>query len=108
MIDWSHIDELKQDMGEAFEEVVDVFLQEVEEGIAKLDQGAPPEALAANLHFLKGAALNLGFEQFAALCGDGENKANAGQAGSVDLAAVKRSYEVSRQEFTTGLQRRAA
>lgn len=108
MIDWSHVDELKQDMAEAFDEVVEVFLEEVEGGIANLSEGASAADLASGLHFLKGAALNLGFAQFASLCSEGEIQASQGQEAHIDLAAVRTCYQQSRQEFLTGLQSRAA
>ena len=65
MIDWAQVDELRADMGDAFGEIVDVFLQEVADGIAQLDGCDDDATLAARLHFLKGAALNLGFRDFA-------------------------------------------
>lgn len=108
MIDWSHIDELKQDMDDSFDEVVEAFLQEASEGLARLDATVPAETLAADLHFLRGAALNLGFADFAALCGEGEARAHAGQAAQVDLAAIRASFAASQQALTTGLRNRAA
>jgi HPt (histidine-containing phosphotransfer) domain-containing protein len=108
MIDWSHVDELQEDMAEGFDEIVEVFLEEVEESLAKLDPSAGANSLAANLHFLKGAALNLGFADFAALCGDGEDRANAKQDAFIDIAAVHSCYIASRDAFLTELQRRAA
>lgn len=108
MIDWSHVEELRRDMADTFDEIVEVFLDEVDESIGKLDPGASAADLAADLHFLKGAALNLGFAQFAALCSDGEESALKGEAADVDLARVRDCYRRSRQEFLTGLQNRAA
>jgi len=108
MIDWSQVDELKDEMGDGFDEVVEVFLDEVKEGLARLDGTASAEKIASDLHFLKGAALNLGFEEFASLCDQGETLANARQAEKVDLDQVALSYERSLEAFTTGLQLRAA
>ena len=95
-------------MGDAFGEIVDVFLQEVADGIAQLDGCDDDATLAARLHFLKGAALNLGFRDFATLCTDGENRANDGRGGQVDLGAIRRCHATSREQFLTGLARRAA
>ena len=108
MIDWTHVAELRSDMGESFDEVVAVFLDEVEEGIARLDSGSDGEVLAADLHFLKGAALNLGFRQFAGLCASSENQASSGHADEVDLDAVRASYAASRVAFLEGLPKLAA
>jgi histidine phosphotransfer protein HptB len=106
MIDWSHVDGLREDLGEGFDELVDVFLDEVDSGIARLDPAAPPAQMAADLHFLKGAALNFGFSQFAGLCCAGEDRAN--RAASVDLAPIKASLAASRVEFLNGLAARRA
>lgn len=108
MIDWTQVDELRADMGDSFAEVVEVFLQEVEEGVARLQPDAGPANLAADLHFLKGAALNLGFSAFAGLCAAGEQAANDGVAAGIDLDALRRTYEESRELFLAGLSRRAA
>ena len=88
MIDWSHVDELQEDMAEGFDEIVEVFLEEVEESLAKLDPSAGANSLAANLHFLKGAALNLGFADFAALCGAGFGRTGGDtrRAAGADIA----------------------
>ena len=108
MIDWAHVDELRADMGDSFAEIVEVFLQEVAEAIGRLTASAGHEALAADLHVLKGAALNLGFTQFAALCAAGETRAARGDAVGVDLAAIRSCHDASLAEFLAGLARRAA
>lgn len=108
MIDWAHVTELKNDMGDSFDEIVDVFLQEVEEALARLTPSAGAEALAAELHFLKGAALNLGFRDFAGLCATGEERAARGEVAGIDPQAIGLSYAASRREFLDGLHRRAA
>lgn len=108
MIDWDQVDELRADMGEGFDEVVEVFLQEVEGGLERLDPAAGAAAVAAEMHFLKGAALNLGFRAFARLCAEGEASANAGKVAGEDLDAVRSAYTESREAFMAGLSRRAA
>jgi HPt (histidine-containing phosphotransfer) domain-containing protein len=108
MINWAQVDELKSDMADAFDEIVEVFLQEVDEGVDKLNGTKPVSTMAADLHFLKGAALNLGFADFAALCSVGEASANNGKSDQVDLDALRACYRKSRLEFVTGLKRRAA
>jgi HPt (histidine-containing phosphotransfer) domain-containing protein len=95
-------------MGDAFDEVVEVFLQEVEDALARLDTVADAPTLAAEMHFLKGAALNLGFADFADLCAEGEVRANGGDAGAVTADAVRALYRNSRCEFLEGLNQKAA
>lgn len=103
MIDWEQVNSLREDLGDGFEELVEVFLAEADEAIADLDPQAPPDQMAARLHFLKGAALNLGFAEFAGLCASGETQADAG--GTVVLEPVLISYQASRRAFLDGLAR---
>lgn len=102
MIEWDRVNELCSEIGEDdFAEVVDLFLQEADEVIARIAQNSGAAALEADLHFLKGAALNLGFRQFAALCEDGERLAAKGDC-SVDLDLVKTSYLNSKVALLQG------
>ncbi len=95
MIDWSRVDELRDEIGaEDFTEVVTLFLEETDEAIAALPGGTRlPEAL----HFLKGSATTLGFRRFAGLCQAGE------RATEVDLDALLHCYRASRAEFLARL-----
>ena len=80
MIDWPRVRELKDEVGEdGFEEVIELFLEEVEEVIEKLGTNDRSQ-LEQDLHFLKGSALNLGFETFSNLCLEGERMSANGQA----------------------------
>jgi histidine phosphotransfer protein HptB len=103
MIDWMHVNELRADMGDGFDELVEVFLEEMDSAIAALDPAADPSTVSASLHFLKGAALNLGFRDFAALCDQGELRAD--QGGQVDHGPVHAVYAQSRAAFVEGLSR---
>lgn len=104
MINWSRLDELVSEIGtDAIDEVVALFLDEADEVIARLPQ---PQAVAtreADLHFLKGAALNLGFDDLSHLCDAGERN----PAGA-DLAAIVSAYAQSRAALVAGLAARAA
>jgi HPt (histidine-containing phosphotransfer) domain-containing protein len=103
MIDWLRVKELREEVGEEdFDEVVELFLEEVEGVIGKLRTG-DRSALEQDLHFLKGSAMNLGFDDFSALCMKGERDSAAGAAASVDLDAVFVSYEQSKAEFLAKL-----
>ncbi|MEZ5750518.1 MAG: Hpt domain-containing protein [Paracoccaceae bacterium] len=105
MIDWQRVKELKSEMGDGFDEIVEVFLDEVDEVVARLRAG-DRSSLAADMHFLKGASLNLGFARLADLCGQGESRANAGDP--VDVDAVLACFSASRGEFLDGINRAAA
>lgn len=98
LINWDKVGELRDEVGaEDFDEVVDLFLEEVEETISLL--GTDGRSVEHDLHFLKGSALNLGFAQFSELCRAGESAAAAGQADTVDLNAVVTSYGASKDVF---------
>lgn len=99
MVDWDRVRELRSEIGpEDFDEVVSLFLEEADEAIARLSVGNGAKALAADLHFLKGASLNLGFASLSALCQEGERRAGAGDM-SVDLNAVRAAYADCRAAF---------
>lgn len=103
MIDWPRVSELREEVGpEDFGEVVEIFLEEVEEVIGKLEGGNRSQ-LEQDLHFLKGSALNLGFEEFSSLCLDGERRSAQGQADGVDIPAIITNFQASKSAFLTGL-----
>jgi len=104
MIHWSRISELREEVGaEDFEEIIEIFLEEVEEVIERLKQGADVQSLEQDLHFLKGSALNLGFEGFSKLCQDGETQSAQGNAANVDLHTILANYEDSKGQFMAEL-----
>ena len=99
MIDWDRVKELREEIGaEDFDEVVGLFLEEADECLARLAPDMSAKALSAELHFLKGAALNLGFAALSGLCQDGERRANAGDT-RMDIEAVRSTYLGCRAEF---------
>ncbi len=101
MIDWKRVRELRNEIGEAdFSEVVDLFLEEVEEVVERLNGPSPNlGGLEQDLHFLKGSALSFGFVDFSGLCCEGERKSAAGQAGDVDVGQVVDGYYQARDRF---------
>ena len=100
MIDWDRVNELRDEVGaDEFEEVVEIFLEELSEGMERLRAGLPPGSYESELHFLKGGALNLGFAGLAEVCGAGEKMAREGDADAVDLSAVLKAYEESLRAF---------
>jgi len=99
MLNWSRVNELKDDLGEEdFQEITSLFLEEVEEKLAELSCDMP-QALADDLHFLKGSAANLGFESFRAMCEQMERASDTAQIGK--LTAL---YKKSKSTFLEGLQ----
>ena len=109
MIDWQRVSELRDEIGaEDFEEVVPLFLEEVAGVIDAFRTGPDPAQLETDLHFLKGSALNLGFDAFSSLCSAGEKQAASGAAGSVDVTAIVDCFDTSKIAFETGLAQGAA
>ncbi|MBU3260509.1 Hpt domain-containing protein [Roseovarius sp. PS-C2] len=105
MIDWNRVHELRDEIGaDEFADVVDLFLEEVESEISALRERDRPDRIEARLHFLKGSALNLGFEDFAALCQTGERMASQGHANKVDITEIIEIYDQSRAAFIVGLR----
>ena len=104
MIDWDRIRLLRAEVGaEDFDEVVEIFIEEVSEMIEMLRNAPCVESLGSQLHALKGSALNLGFSRFADLCQHGETSAANGMADDIDLGPILRCYDVSKQNFLDGL-----
>lgn len=102
MIEWDRVNELRSEIGAAdFAEVVALFLAETEDVFARITTMAGPAALEADLHFMKGAALNLGFREVARLCQEGERRAAMGDCG-MDLDRLRRSYAISKAELSSG------
>ena len=108
MIDWERVKELRGEIGaEDFDEVVDMFLEEADEAVTRLTPDLTAKAIEADLHFLKGAALNLGFVMLSGLCQDGERRA-AGGSTEVDLTSVAQVYFESKAAFQNGLDQALA
>ncbi|MEM9433325.1 MAG: Hpt domain-containing protein [Pseudomonadota bacterium] len=94
MIDWQRIEELKSDFGsEDFDEVVTLFLDEVEESFETLLAGNYSD-LGNELHGLKGSAANLGFAVLKDACSAAEKDPQ-----SADLAGLKTVFNDSRAIF---------
>ena len=94
MIDWDRVDELRHEVGEEdFEEVADMFFEEVEEVLATLGN---TDTLARDLHYLKGSALNLGFTQLATLCREGETD-------QPKIADIRAEYAAAKAELTSAV-----
>lgn len=105
MIDWARVDELVEEIGvEDFGEVADLFLTEVESAVTTLEAaGDNPVLVEEQMHFLKGAALNLGFDALARICQKGEDAAAANAPQEVTTTEVREVYRQSRAVFERDL-----
>ena len=109
MIDWPRVMELREEVGaEDFNEVVDLFLDEVQEVITRLRNDPDPAQFEADFHFLKGSALSLGFAALSALCETGESRSAAGQDVSGEFQALFSCYADSRAYFLAELPQHLA
>lgn len=108
MIDWARVAELQDEVGkDEFAEVVSMFLDEAEEVLARMSSDLGPAALSDECHFLKGAALNLGFSALAAICQTAEQRAKGGNGGT-DIVQMRQTYHDSRAALIAGLADLAA
>lgn len=104
MLEIAQLNSLREDIGPAgFGEVVQLFIAETDEGVARLLEPPTGRDLANELHYLKGAALNLGLSAFSQLCHQGELAANAGNAAGIDLVALAASYRDARDALLSWL-----
>ncbi len=98
MIDWSRIDEIEQELGaDEVPELVAVFLDEVGDAMGPLAQNIQPSEAA--LHFLKGCALTLGFDDLAKLASDGEARKKASGDCCVDTVEICAAYQNEKSEL---------
>lgn len=105
MLDWNRISELQAEVGdEAFAEVIEIFLEEVEDVLARLAQTGIGAGIPDDMHFLRGSALNLGLGQFAELCNDFELAARSGAPDQIDLAKLSACYEASKSQLLARTQ----
>jgi histidine phosphotransfer protein HptB len=108
MIDWVRAQQLQEEIGkDEFAEVVTMFLDEAEEVLARLSPTQGAAALRDDCHFLKGAALNLGFAQLAELCQQAERRAKGGDC-AIDTGEMQACYRHSRDALINGLADMAA
>lgn len=86
MIDWARLRELEDSLGaEGLAELVDVFMDEIEEGARRVGSSESARSSEEAFHFLRGSALNLGLAGIAELCQQGERIAGSGD----DIAPFK-------------------
>lgn len=101
MIDWERANVLRDEVGpEAFDEVVTLFLDEVEETLAALSTSMSVPELMDALHFLKGSALSVGFKKLAERCRNGEGSEPPTPEYLESLFGI---YSESKSEFLTGI-----
>jgi len=88
MIDWDRLNALRSDIGEEdFGMVAHLFVSEMEETLSRL-RDAPGVATAADFHFLRGSAANLGFSAMVEACAVAEAACKGGEAPDLERVAT--------------------
>ena len=96
MINAARIQELKDEVGEDdLIEVIELFCEEVEEVLDALES-TDPAGMPAQLHFLKGSALNIGLDAVSDLCKEQELRLKANPAATADIASIRAAYDASK------------
>lgn len=91
LVNPARVEALCQEIGEDdFPEVLEMFLSESAQVVARLQEAADPAAVSADMHFLKGSALTMGLDDLAAFC------LTAEQGAALDPVALADLFERSR------------
>ena len=96
MINTARIQELKDEVGEDdLIEVIALFCEEVEEVLQSLDATEQSD-IPAQLHFLKGSALNIGLDAVSELCRTEESRLKTDPTASADIGAIRTAYAAAK------------
>jgi len=96
MIDWDRVTELQHEIGEDdFLEVGRLFLTEMQRKLE--DMAVASVRDAADFHYLRGSATNLGLAEFAELCGAAEGAAKNG--GTPEFEPIRDSFDRAAAEI---------
>lgn len=104
-MDWKRIDQLREEVGEeSLAEVLLMFLEETDEVVRKLDGSINAQTIESDMHFLKGAAMNIGFDSVAALCQTAETTAANGRTSTIAVQPILDNYAKERAELWSHAQ----
>lgn len=104
-MDWTRIDQLRDEVGEdSLAEVLLMFLEETDEVVKNLDGSAGAQTVESDMHFLKGAAMNIGFDRVAVLCQTAETEAAKGRTDTIDVQPILDHYAKDRAELWSHAQ----
>lgn len=96
MIDWERVQALRSDIGDdGFNEVIELFLEEMGGRISEIQVNGFNEK-AADIHFLKGCAANIGFSSLVGIC------LNAEEGADISPDQIVECYAASITSFIGG------
>jgi len=99
LLDVTRLRALREEVGDdGFVEVLDLFLVESDEVVERMCSPGAGDPSEADLHFLKGIALNLGFDDLADLCRRAERGAG------FDPQALRAKYAGTRAALAAALE----
>ncbi|RRH78018.1 Hpt domain-containing protein [Falsigemmobacter faecalis] len=97
MLNLRQLNDLRADVGdEGFADLIVLFLEETDGVISRMIDKGPEKDPAADYHFLKGAARNLGLDGFSALCHEAEIAAGQGLQLAISPDALDAAWQDSR------------
>lgn len=101
MISAERVAELKSEVGEDdFLEIVGLFMTESDDIIDRLRSVSDPSGAEDLLHALKGSALNLGFDELARLCREGQGGSVGSRLWESQLDHLLEVYEQSKERLS--------
>jgi len=96
MINKDRIEELREEVGEdELDEVIELFCEEVEDVLRDLRNVSQTE-IAAQLHFLKGSAANIGLDGVSDICRQQESLLSESPNAALDISAIISTYEAEK------------
>ncbi|WP_412504251.1 Hpt domain-containing protein [Roseovarius sp. SYSU LYC5161] len=105
LIDWNRVSELRSEIGgNDFSDVVALFIEEVEDMLDQFNSATEANDLQAQLHYLKGSALNLGFHAFANACRSAESKVAIEGPAAIDKKEILEGFQQSKSEFLKSVE----
>ena len=101
MINWDRISELQAEVGEdGIAEVVEIFLEEMDEGLEALILATDTTERLEKLHFLKGSAQNIGLDTMSTLCARDEAALKADAEIVPDADAIRLALSAAKEELS--------
>ena len=101
MINWDRISELQAEVGEdGIADIIEIFLEEMDEGLEGLAKADQASDVLDRLHFLKGSAQNIGLDTMSALCARFEADIKTDATIQPDISAIRQALGTAKDELS--------